>query len=254
VRRLILRLVLPVALLGCFLIPATPASAATKVISGTIDGADGQAVNALVAFDVLDKNKHKIDLNGAGAYSWYIIVNPTLPVTGAAKSGSTRTTWSVNLPANAVWVYIEVYPKAPHPRNPNIQLKTDQTRYGQALRRALPAASRNVQLRLPVVCGQPGGTTGGIKGRVTKRGKLVQAERVRAWSTAPDSAANRTILGWNMGKAYAGSLYQGYYNFVVPNLASGQGYYLWVTEGSVTKKVKVARVNRCQGTVVNVAI
>jgi hypothetical protein len=253
VRRLILRLALPLALLGC-LAPAAPASAATKVISGTIDGADGQAVNALVAFDILDKNKHKIDLNGAGAYSHYIIVNPTLPATGAPKSGSTRTTWSVNLPASAVWVYIEVYPKAPHPRNPNIQLKTDQTRYGQALRRALPAASHGVQLRLPVVCAQPGGTTGGIKGRVTKRGKLVQADRVRAWSTAPDFAANRLILGWNMGQGLdANHLYQGYYNFVVPNLASGQGYYLWVTEGSVTKKVKVARVNRCQGAVVNVA-
>jgi len=104
-----------------------------------------------------------------------------------------------------------------------------------------------------VVCGQPGGTTGGIKGRVTKAGRLVQADRVRAWSTAPDSAANRAILGWNMGKAYASNrLYQRYYNFVVPNLASGQGYVLWVTEGSVTRKVKVARVNRCQGSVVTV--
>jgi hypothetical protein len=252
VRRRLFSILVPIALLGA-VAAAAPAAAATKVISGTVDGADGRAVNALVAFDVLDKDKRRIDLNGAGAYSHYIIVNPTLPATGAPKTGSTRTTWSVNLPAHAVWVYIEVYPKAPHPRNPNIQLKTDQTRYGQALRRALPAASRGVQLRLPVVCGQPGGTTGGIKGRVTKGGRLVQADRVRAWSTAPDHAANRAILGWNMGQGLAANkLYQGYYNHVVPNLASGQGYYLWVTEAGVTKKIKVARVNRCQGTVVNV--
>jgi hypothetical protein len=252
VRRLILRIVLPIALLGCVL-PASPAAAAGKVMSGTIDGADGRAVNALVAFDVLDANKRKIDLNGAAAYSWYMIVNPTLPATGAPKSGTTRTTWSLNLPVNAVYVYVEVYPKAPHPSNPNIQLRTDQTRYGQALRRALPAASSGVQLRLPVVCAQ-GGSTGGLKGRVTMGGRLVQADRVRAWSTAPDFAANRVILGWNMGQALdASHLYQGYYNFVVPNLASGQGYTLWVTEGAVTKKVTVARVNRCVGTLANVA-
>ena len=117
-----------------------------------------------------------------------------------------------------------------------------------ALRRALPANSRGVQLRLPLICGNVGALTGGIKGRVTKGGRTVSASRVVAWSTAPDSAGNKKILGWNMGQVRS---YQGYYNYVIPNLAVNQGYTVWVTYGGRTIKKKVSNVSVCKGTVLN---
>jgi len=229
---------------------AQPAAASTKTMSGTIDGSDGRAVNALIGFDIHDKNGRKIDMNGKAAYSAYKVINPTLPSTGGSKAGRT-TTWTLSgIPANAAYVYIEVYPKQKHPSNPRIQLKTDQTRYGMALRRALPASSRGVQLRLPLVCGNVGALTGGIKGRVTKGGKLVTASRVRAWSIAPDKASSKKILGWNMGQA---KMYQGYYNYVIPNLAVNQGYTVWVTYGGRTIKKTVRNVSVCKGSVMNFA-
>ena len=93
-------------------------------MSGTIDGSDGRAVNALIGFDILDKNRRRIDMNGRAAYSAYKIINPTLPSTGGSRTGRT-TTWTLSgIPANAAYVYIEVYPKQRHPSNPRISRPT----------------------------------------------------------------------------------------------------------------------------------
>jgi hypothetical protein len=236
-------------------LPAQGALAAIRTMTGTIEGSDGRAVNALIAFDIHRRNGTKIDLNGGGGYSATIAVNRQVPVTGAAKGPGKVTTWSLRMPADAAYVYIEVYGKSPHASgHPSMQGPSSQHRYGYALRRALPAASRNVALRLPVRCGYAGGLTGGVKGRVTKAGRLVTPSRVRAWSTATDSAANRKILGWNMGRAYGASgLYQRYYNMAVHNLAAGQGYTVWVTYGGRTITKKVRNVATCKGTVLNFA-
>jgi hypothetical protein len=244
-------LAVPAALLA--ILPAQSALAATRTMTGTIEGSDGRAVNVMIAFDVHRRNGTKIDINGGGGYSATISLNKQVPVTGAAKGPGKVTTWSLTMPSDAAYVYIEVYPKSPHASGqPYMQGPTSQYRYGQALRRALPAGSRNVALRLPLKCGFTGGVTGGIKGRVTKGGHLVQPDRVRAWSTATDSPANTKILGWNMGKSYASTgLYQGHYNYVVPNLAPGQGYTVWVTEGGRTITKKVANVATCKGTALN---
>lgn len=233
-------------------LPAQSAMAATKTMTGTIEGADGRAVNFMLGFDVHRADGSKIDLDGDGTgYSKKIYGNSSMNVNGAPKSSSTVTTWSLTMPSDAANVWIEVYPNRPVGVTP---YQPPQTRYGPSMRRGLPPTSRNVALRLPVKCGFAGGTTGGIKGRVTKAGRVVTPVRTRAWSLAPDSATNTKILGWNMGVQYATtSLYQGYYSYVVPNLASAQGYVVWVTVGTTTIRKKISSVSACKGTTVNFA-
>jgi hypothetical protein len=251
-RRSLYSLAVSFALVGG-LAAAQPASAtSTRTMSGTILGSDGRAVNVMIGFDIQDRNGKRIDMNGSQPYSYIMKMNTDVPATGGAVTSSTETRWTLrNIPAAATHVYIEVYPKARHAAyqsHPTYQGPTDQSRYGMSLRRALPASATNVALRMPVKCGVTGGVTGGIKGRVTKGGKPVKPSRVVAWSTATDSAASRKILGWNMGTI---GTYQGYYQFVVPNLASGQGYTVWVTYGGRTIKKKVASFATCKSATVS---
>lgn len=255
----LIALTLALAVAGLAAPPGATAVAAdaagTKVLSGTILGRDGRAVNALIGFDVLDRRGRFIDLNGRAGYSAYLIVNPTASDQGERRRPGTswQVAWSLRLPANADHVFIEAYAKSPHPRNPHIQTATPDSRrrYGLAMRRPIPANAHGVNIRLPLVCGR-GGNTGGIKGRVTRHGRLLQPTSADAWSAAPDS--NTRIMSWNLAVGLpAGHLYQGRYNYVLPYLLPGQPYDLWITAGGVTKKLRVRDVAPCRGTVVNVA-
>ncbi|MDQ1713474.1 MAG: hypothetical protein QOE45_2924 [Frankiaceae bacterium] len=229
------------------LVVATPAHAActtaAKTLTGTIAGADNRFVDAFIGFDVLDKTgRHLGSTKGSAAfgcagqrgYGATIRVNSTLGPTGSTTTGT--KSWSLVLPANATHTYIEVYPQAA-----GYSGGTNETRYGHTMRRKIPVPyGARVNLRLPVVCAQ-GGKTGWINGWVSKHGVRVAADRVAAWSMAPDNNVPNPILGFNVG--YAKS--NGYYN--IPNLPSGQKYTVQISKSGVMKQFYNIQVNSCKG-------
>ena len=85
--RRVASLAVSLAIVGGLAAAQPAAATSTKTMSGTIDGSDGRAVNALIGFDIHDKNGRKIDMNGKAAYSAYKVINPTLPSTGGSKAG-----------------------------------------------------------------------------------------------------------------------------------------------------------------------
>jgi hypothetical protein len=236
------------ALIAGVLAVAMPADAAGRVVSGTIFGADGRAVDAFIGFDLKDSANRTIDKNGCLAttcglhgYGITLRLNGTVPATGGDPTVHT-TAWSITVPANAAHAFIEVYPFSPGTYG-----HTDETRYGHAYRRnlSIPYASR-INLRLPLVCSQ-GGTTGAITGRATVGGSAATLKRVATWSLGADNNRPAPILGWNVGTASTGT-------FTLPNLPAGQKYQVLATSPSgVMKRYYDVQVNSCRTTTLNVA-
>lgn len=219
---------------GCA--PATP-----KSVSGTISGADGRIVDAMLGFDVLDAARNKIDMGYLKVgYSDLQRLNYCVPVTGSTVTGevcpngkNTGFTWSLDLPANASYVYVEAYPKAP---NSNDWLNnyngytgvaagsTNMTRYGMAYRPNIPIFGKTtgISIQLPVVCAA-GGTTGALAGRVS--GWPGGSGEIDAWAYGSNSPA----LGFGIGKVDS----NGYYT--IPNLQSGQRYVVSAHVGGWSK-------------------
>ena len=227
---------------------AAPAQAAGRVVSGTIYGSDGRAVDAFLGFDLKDSSNRTIDKNGCLAtkcglhgYGITLRLNGTVPATGASPSGH-AVTWSITVPSNTAHMFIEVYPFSSGTYG-----KTDESRYGHAYRRnlSIPYPAR-INLRLPVIC-SAGGTTGAITGRATVGGAAVTLKRVATWSLGADNNGPKPILGWNVGTSSSGS-------YSLPNLPSGQKYQVLATapDGRMKRYYDVA-VSSCRTTTLNVA-
>ncbi|MDT7538294.1 MAG: hypothetical protein QOI82_1879 [Actinomycetota bacterium] len=229
---------------------AEPASAVdTITIGGAIDGigaGETRAVNALIGLDLKDASGQTLNADGtartASGYGVIVHVNdgsagqPNLPAEGTSDSSTATINWTAQVPSNTSTVYLEAYPQAAG--------KTDESRYGHAMRHNVPIANSGpIDVHLPLVCAQ-GGTTGSIRGTATFQGSPMPLQRVVAWSIDQFDPVNRPTLGWNIGTANDDGTY------VVPNLASGQKYQVWTTStaNEVRKTVGVA-VSPCAETV-----
>jgi hypothetical protein len=245
------RLFAALATLGLFaglLALATPAEAA-RVVSGTILGSDGRAVDVFIGFDLKNSSGQTIDKNGClatkcGLHGYGITqrLNGNVPATGAADRTGHAITWSVTVPSATARMFIEVYPFSSGTYG-----KTDESRYGHSYRRniAIPYPAR-INLRLPLICSQ-GGTTGAISGRATLGGGATTLKRVATWSLGADNNGPTPILGWNVGSAGPGT-------FTLPNLPAGQKYQVLATASNgVMKRYYDVQVNSCRTTTLNVA-
>jgi hypothetical protein len=236
------------ALFAGLLALAAPAQAAGRVVSGTIYGSDGRAVDAFLGFDLKDSSNRTVDKNGCLAtscglhgYGITLRLNGSVPATGASPSGH-AVTWSVTVPSNTAHMFIEVYPFSAGTYG-----KTDESRYGHAYRRniSIPYPTR-INLRLPLICSQ-GGTTGTISGRATVGGSATTLKRIATWSLGTDNNGPKPILGWNVGTTGDGT-------YTLPNLPSGQKYQVLATapNGAMKRYYDVA-VSSCRTTTLNVA-
>lgn len=227
---------------------AAPAQAATRVVSGTIYGSDGRAVDVFMGFDLKDSSGRTIDKNGCLAtscglhgYGITIRLNGSVPATGAAPAGHT-VAWSISVPTNTARLFIEAYPFSAGTYG-----RTDESRYGHSYRRnvAIPYPSR-INVRMPLICSQ-GGATGAISGRSTVGGSAAALKRVATWSLGTDNNTPNPILGWNVGTTGNGT-------FTIPNLPSGQKYQVLATSPSgAVKHYYDVQVNSCRTTTLNVA-
>ena len=188
----------------------------TKTLAGTVVGGDGHFVNAMLGFDIQDAGHHPIGQNGCGGVRGYgaiVHINYCLSGHGAATSSGVNVpavpacahtastkNWSVRLPANAAYVYVESYPKrtSSAPRYGD----TDNSHYGMSYRRAVPVPGSltSTSLTMPTICGTGGpNMTGGITGRIFRNGVLWRAHggSVNAWSV---EAPNSPVLGMGLGR------------------------------------------------------
>ncbi|HEY2959283.1 MAG TPA: hypothetical protein VGM21_13920 [Actinomycetota bacterium] len=221
-------------------------AAAGRVISGGVRGSDGRAVNVFIGIDALDRAGHHLQLNGCtggSGYTTHLHLNRTLPPSGGSSG---QVTWRVRLPANAATAWIETYPKDTHG-------STDTSFYGSSMRRKV-AIGPGVNLRLPVVCGRPGGLTGGVHGYVTLHGQRIKPDRAIAWSMYPDTDPSRKILGFGIGAGASNGFYSVY------KLARNQRYDVRITITSPTsgrratkRIVNVPVRGTCQNTPLNVS-
>lgn len=237
-----------VALLAGLVALAAPAQAAGRVISGTIYGSDGRAVDAFLGFDLKDASNRTIDRNGCLAttcglhgYGITLRLNGDVPATGAAPAGH-AVSWSITVPASTAHAYIEVYPFSPGTYG-----KTDESRYGHSYRRNIPIPYPvRINIRLPLIC-SAGGTTGAIHGRATVGGAPATLKRVATWSLGADNNGPTPILGWNIGTASNGT-------FTLPYLPAGQKYQVLATSPSgAMKRYYDVLVSSCRTTTLNVA-
>ena len=240
------------AVLGALLTTVGGGSAAaegTMRVGGTIDGADGWAVNALIGIDLQDASGQVLDKNGCvrsaecpvTSYGVIVNVNRTLPPEGSPDTSTATIDWVAELPANTANIYIEVYPK-------NEKGVTTETRYGHAMRHSIKTPTDEaIDLHLPKICAV-GGDTGHVSGTATKNGAPIGLKRAIAWSIDQYNAVERPTLGWNVGTPNSTDG-----TYTIPNLASGQRYQVWTTttEGEVKKTIGVA-VEPCSGTQVDV--
>lgn len=220
----------------------------SRTMNGTIQGADGRAVGSMLGFDVLDRYGRRIDARPGsstygcvygGGYSTTVRVNFDLPATGSTTTGTKW--WKVTVPTNATHTYIEAYASGPR------YAGTDQTRYGNSMRRKIPVPyPATIHMALPVVCAA-GGTTGAINGYTTYKGVRAKADRVAAWSMGTENNGNNPILGWNVGA----SADNGYYK--INNLQSGQTYTVRISKNGVTKQFYNVRVDKCRNTYLGAA-
>lgn len=228
-------------------------------ISGTVSGEDGDYVNVMLGFDLQNSAHQAIGLNGClnpSGYATYIHLNHCITAYGATTDAPTGASygdcttlrgtknWSVVLPGNAAYMYIEAYPKKES--SAAKYGTTDESKYGMSYRRAVSvrlAGSR--ALKLPVVCGQ-GGHTGNLTGHGTLGGRAAAVTSVNAWSMATDSDRLSPILGMNTGQANLDGSY------TVRNLVPGN-YTLIATVGGVTRQVYNVPVRSCGTTTYNFA-
>lgn len=239
---------LPLATTACGPAPYT----GPKTISGTLRGADGSYVDAMLGFDILDAAGRKIQANGApvtnGGYGALVRLNYCLSSAGSktatpgCDANPLTDQWSLQLPSNAVTVYVEAYPKKPSNSSflnnyngytgPNPG-STDESTFGMTYRRhvaVLGAGASGVPLVAPKVCGQPGASTGTLWGYITRGGvPWKPASGVTdAWSTEADNAP---ILGMNEG-----SVDPGVGTYHITNLQGGSHYTIVATIGGITKQ------------------
>ena len=223
-----------VAATGVMTAACTPQSAGYKLVSGTIKGADGKYVDALMGFDVLDGAGNRINLGSGVGYSSLLRVNHCAPASGSAAAQKCKRTgyvstykWSILLPPNASRLYIEVYPKDPSSSNiyrtatynGAFAGTTDTSTYGETYVNNLPVSRSvsNVSIVLPKICGKPGGTTGSLAGHINGW-PIGHTGVVKAWAmTTP----NLPTQGFS-----AGAVVNGSGNYRLDKLQAGQRYGL----------------------------
>jgi hypothetical protein len=227
-------------------------------VSGTISGEDGDYVNVMLGFDLQNSAHQPIGLNGCtnpAGYGATVHLNHCVTAYGSPTDAPTgksygdcatlrqTKTWSVVLPGNAAYMYIEAYPKK-ESSAPQFGT-TDKSKYGMSYRRSVPvglAGSR--AMKLPVVCGQ-GGHTGTLVGHGTVGGRSATVTSVNAWSMAADSDRLSPILGMNTGQV-SGSAY------TLDKLVPGN-YTLVATVGGVGKQLYNVPVRACATTTYNLS-
>ncbi len=206
----------------------------TKVISGTISGADGKIVDVLIGFDVRDYAGNRLNLGGGPGYSAMQRLNHCVPASGATSSQVCRFNgqitqvtgkhWSLRLPSNAAKVWIEVYPKDPTPTAWLNNYRgytgvaagsTDTSTYATVMRRELYVGNglSGVKVVLPKVCAK-GGTTGSLAGHISGW-PAGRTGKINAWSLASAALPDQ---GFATGTVYS----NGYYR--IDNLQGGQRY------------------------------
>jgi hypothetical protein len=240
---------------------AACATKTTRAISGIISGGDNRDVNVSIGFDVQDAKGTFIKVadgckKGAGYSAPQQEKNHYVGGEGALRNsrmhdaqgndkGVTTHTWRLgSLPSNASSVWIEVYSRA-YTGSPCTTCfgAKDVHKYGYVMRRKVKVGSTGVNLRLPLTCSFPGGSTGIITGTVKNRaGQVLTPSRAMAWSVLPDS--NTTPMGWGSGSLASG-------RYKVESLASAQKYSVWVTYNGVTQKRTGVPDNRCKTTPLN---
>jgi hypothetical protein len=223
-----------VAATGVLTAACTPQSAGYKTVSGTIKGADGKIVDALVGFVVTDAAGNKINLGGNGAYSVLQRLNHCTASSGSTVSQKckrtgyvTTTKWSILLPPNASRLYIEVYPKAPSSSNWYTTVgyngpfagTTDTSTYGETWidNLQVPHSLSGITLTLPKVCGKPGGTTGSLAGHINGW-PIGHTGTINAWSMAPNSTPAKGFA--------SGAIVNASGNYRIDKLTAGQRYGL----------------------------
>ncbi len=213
----------------------TPVNTGTRVISGTISGADGKIVDVLMGFDVLDAAGNKINLGGGPGYSAMQRHNHCVGTSGATASQTcmfngqvtqvTGKSWSLVVPSNAVKVFIEVYPKAPTPTAWLDNYRgytgvaagtTNTTTYATSYRAGMTIGNglSNVAVVIPKVCGTSGGTTGSLYGHISGW-PIGHAGSIHTWSFGPASAATQ---------GFATSSVNSSGDYRIDGLQSGQAY------------------------------
>lgn len=213
-------------------------------IHGTIAGQDNRYVNAMLGFDILDRAGHRLGLDGCvlttGLYGATLHVNYQVSAYGSATNpGGLTKNWQQKIPNNAYRVYIEVYPK--HASSQPQFGVTDESHYSMAMRpRLVVPTSTSLTIKLPVLCHQWMGATGGIEGyTVTHYGVVAQASHVFGFSMAPDNNAANPILGMNPARTATNGAYY------ISNLSPNQQYTIVATLGGITKQVYQVYVKPC---------
>lgn len=223
-----------------------PAQAATKSVSGDVLSIDGRAVDVFIGIDLQDSAGHALKADGTASTGGYAItmrINPSLGAEGSATRTGYATTWHATIPANAVKMYVETYP-----RNSGTYGTTNDVRYGRALRRfSVGGSLSNVHIRLPLQCAK-GGNTGSISGASSIGGVRKQIYRVSAFSIGADNNAAKPILGFNIGTTASNG------TFTIPSLAPGTKYRVYAakTSSGPNKSADVV-VNSCARTALNFA-
>jgi hypothetical protein len=268
-----------------FTAPAAEAACATnsgRSISGTVFGQDGRDVNVSIGIDVVDASGKALNADpsspgyGCAKTSGYSVpqlylnhfvgpegVEPrqrnrgwspvdrvnrwTAPVMPDGKP--TTRDWRIgNLPSNAVGAYVEVYHRgytgSPcKDANGNYCFNPPTlTKYGYANKHVVPVGTSDLPIRLPMTCAY-GGSAGSISGKIVNAaGQPVKVRSLYAW-TEHKWNAPPFVHGWGSARFSSDGSY------VLPSLASGQTYVLWLTasDGSVHKRSGV-QVNACKAT------
>ena len=226
------------ALLVGLLAAATPASAATKTVTGDVLGSDGRAVDVFIGIDLQDSAGRALKSDGTrstGGYAITMRINSGLGAEGSADRAGWVTRWAATVPSNAAKMFVEVYP-----RNAGQYGVTNDVRYGRNLRRfGVPGSLSNVHLRLPLQCAKGGGT-GAIAGVTKVGGVAKQVYRVSAFSIGADNNAMNPILGFNIGTSASNG------TFTIPSLAPGTKYRVYAvrSQGGTQKSTDVV-VGRC---------
>jgi hypothetical protein len=258
-----------VGAVGLLASACTPAPT-TKVISGTIQGADGKIVDAMIGFEVRDYAGNHLDLGGGHTgYSVIQRVNHCVPASGATSSQActyqgkvtqvTGKNWSLRVPSNAATVWIEVYPKDPTPtawiNNYNGYTGpatgvTNKSTYSTSERAQLVIGNglSGVKIVMPKMCAA-GGTTGDLAGHLSGW-PLGHTGQINAWSLASNSLPDQ---------GFATGTVDNNGNYRITGLQSGQRYGVIATgPGFSRNRVDYTRattkdtlVNRCATTTFN---
>jgi hypothetical protein len=239
-------------------------SAKPTRLGGQIFGwPDRRSLDVIIGIETKDAAGRTVDLNGAPhaqGYTYVQRVNPTLPATGSATTG-TKSWGGICISPKIVQFFAEAYPKGPDG-------VTRKVRYGEAARYFLPitaGANNVVDLRLPLRH-ELGGDTGYVNGYLTHLGHRINPAlitRVRAFTRyrgtqcgVPGLAASADALG------YSRSLDATYYR--IDALAAGQcgaatqAYTMFIDckcgpGGSVITRSRVVSIANGRGVRVDIA-